>query len=154
VIDHPDVFWSVIVSMYIGNVVLLVLNLPLIPQIARVLAVPSRMLAPLVVFFSVTGVYVTTLSPFDLAIMVAIALVATLLRLLDYPMPPLVLAFVLGPMMEENLRRAVILYDGSFSFLWSRPVPAVVGLLVCAIVGWRATASLRHRQLPPLGSEE
>ena len=127
VLDRPDVFWSVIVSMYIGNLVLLVINLPLIPQIARVLAVPSRLLAPLVVFFSVMGVYVTTLSPFDLAVMVAIALAATLLRLLDYPMPPLALAFVLGPMMEENLRRAVILYDGSFSFLWTRPVPIVVG---------------------------
>jgi putative tricarboxylic transport membrane protein len=154
VIDHPEVFWSVIVSMYIGNVVLLILNLPLIPQIARVLAVPSRMLAPLVVFFSVMGVYVTTLSPFDLALMVAIALAATLLRPLDYPMPPLVLAFVLGPMMEENLRRAVILYDGSFSFLWSRPVPIVVGLLVAAIVGWRAMSALRRRQLPPLESAE
>jgi putative tricarboxylic transport membrane protein len=153
-IDHPEVFWSVIVSMYIGNVVLLILNLPLIPQIARVLSVPSRMLAPLVVFFSVMGVYVTTLSPFDLAVMVAIALGATLLRLLDYPMPPLVLAFVLGPMMEENLRRAVILYDGSFSFLWSRPVPIVVCLLITAIVGWRATTALRHRQLPPLERAE
>ena len=77
-----------------------------------------------------------------------------MLRLLDYPMPPLVLAFVLGPMMEENLRRAVILYDGSFSFLWRRPVPLVVGLLLVAIVGWRASASLRHRQLPPVESEE
>jgi putative tricarboxylic transport membrane protein len=153
VIDRPDVFWSVIVSMYIGNLVLLVLNLPLIPQIARVLAVPSRMLTPLVVFFSIVGVYVTTLSPFDLALMIGVALLATLLRLLDYPMPPLVLAFVLGPMMEENLRRAVILADGSFSFLWSRPVPIAVGVLIAGIVAWRATTSLRRRLLP-LESEE
>jgi putative tricarboxylic transport membrane protein len=152
-LDHPEVFWSVIVSMYIGNVVLLVLNLPLIPQIARVLAVPSRLLQPLVVFFSIVGVYVTTLSPFDLALMVGIALLATLLRLLDYPMPPLVLAFVLGPMMEENLRRAVILADGSFSFLWSRPVPIAVAVMVSAIVAWRATTSLR-RPLPRLESAE
>ncbi|HEX2465345.1 MAG TPA: tripartite tricarboxylate transporter permease [Thermoanaerobaculia bacterium] len=152
VLDRPDVFWSVIVSMYIGNLVLLVLNLPLIPQIARVLAVPSRMLAPLVVFFSVMGVYVTTLSPFDLTVMVAIALAATLLRLLDYPMPPLALAFVLGPMMEENLRRAVILYDGSFSFLWTRPVPIVVGSLMAAIVGWRLWTTLRARRVVPSGS--
>ena len=145
VLDRPDVFWSVIVSMYIGNLVLLVLNLPLIPQIARVLAVPSRMLAPLVIFFSVMGVYVTTLSPFDLAVMVAIALAATLLRLLDYPMPPLALAFVLGPMMEENLRRAVILYDGSFSFLWTRPVPIVVG---SAGGGDRRLARVGHVALP------
>jgi putative tricarboxylic transport membrane protein len=129
--------------MYIGNLVLLVLNLPLIPQIARVLAVPTRMLVPLVVFFSVMGVWVTTSSPFDLVVMVAIALAATLLRLLDYPMPPLVLAFVLGPMMEENLRRAVILSDGSFSFLWSRPTPIAVGILIAVVAAWRATATWR-----------
>jgi putative tricarboxylic transport membrane protein len=144
IVDRPEVFWSVIVSMYIGNVVLLILNLPLIPQLARVLAVPSRMLAPLVVFFSVMGVYVTTLSPFDLVILVAIAIAATMLRLLDYPLPPLALAFVLGPMMEENLRRSMILYDGSLSFLWSRPVTIVVGLLLAAIVGWRAWLALRQ----------
>jgi putative tricarboxylic transport membrane protein len=137
VLDRPDVFWSVIVSMYLGNLVLLALNLPAIPWLARVIAVPPRLLVPLVVFFSIAGVYVTTLSAVDLGIMVAIALAATLLRLLDYPMPPLVLAFVLGPMMEENLRRAVILYDGSFSFLWRRPTPVVVGLLCLTILGWR-----------------
>jgi putative tricarboxylic transport membrane protein len=143
-LDRPDVFWSVIVSMYVGNLVLLVLNLPAIPWLARVLLVPPRLLAPLVAFFSILGVYLTSLSSFDLAILVAIGLAATLLRLLDYPMPPLVLAFVLGPMMEENLRRAVILYDGSFSFLWLRPAPVVVGVLSLAIVGWRAWAAARR----------
>jgi putative tricarboxylic transport membrane protein len=144
-LDRPDVFWSVIVSMYIGNVLLLVLNLPLIPWFARVLAVPRRMLIPLILFFSMAGVYVTSLSPFDLALMVAIALAATLLRLLDYPMPPLVLAFVLGPMMEENLRRSVILYDGTFAFLWQRPVPLVVGLLCLALLTWRGWVSAAAR---------
>jgi putative tricarboxylic transport membrane protein len=133
----------VIVSMYLGNLVLLVLNLPLVPWFARVLLVPRRMLLPLVVFFSIVGVYVTALSPFDIAIMAAIALGATVLRLLDYPMPPLVLAFVLGPMMEENLRRSLILYGGSLEFLWTRPVPVVVALLGLGIVvtrlrAWRA----------------
>jgi putative tricarboxylic transport membrane protein len=143
-LDRPDVFWSVIVSMYVGNLVLLVLNLPLIPWFARVLAVPRRMLVPLVVFFSIVGVYVTSLSTFDIAMMVAIALAATLLRLLDYPMPPLVLAFVLGPMLEENLRRSVILYDGTLAFLWQRPVPIAVDLLCVAIIGWRARSSFRR----------
>ena len=137
VLDRPDVFWSVIVSMYVGNIVLLALNLPAIPWLARVLLVPRRLLVPLIVFFSVAGVYVTTLAAFDIAILVALALAATVLRLLDYPMPPLVLAFVLGPMMEENLRRSVILYDGTFAFLWQRPVPVVVTILLVAIVGWR-----------------
>jgi putative tricarboxylic transport membrane protein len=145
VLDRPDVFWSVIVSMYVGNLVLLALNLPAIPWLAQVLRVPPRLLLPLVVFFSVAGVYVTSLSALDVVLMVAIALAATVLRLLDYPMPPLVLAFVLGPMMEENLRRAVILYDGTFAFLWQRPVPIVVLVLCAAFVGWRALTIARAR---------
>jgi putative tricarboxylic transport membrane protein len=148
-LDRPDVFWSVIVSMYLGNLVLLVLNLPLVPWFARILAVPRRMLVPLILFFSMVGVYVTSLSPFDLAVMVAIALAATLLRLLDYPMPPLALAFVLGPMMEENLRRAVIVSDGTFAFLWQRPVPIVVGVLCLGVVGFRMRAWANRQQSPP-----
>ena len=139
-LDRPDVFWSVIVSMYVGNLVLLALNLPAIPWLARVLLVPRRLLVPLIVFFSIAGVYVTSLSAIDVAMMVAIALAATLLRLLDYPMPPLVLAFVLGPMMEENLRRSVILSDGTFAFLWHRPVPILVGGVCLALLGYRAWA--------------
>ena len=143
-LDRPDVFWSVIVSMYIGNLAAPGPQPAAHPAGSRAC---SRCRAGCWRRSSSSsrsiGVYVTTLSPFDLAIMVAIALAATLLRLLDYPMPPLVLAFVLGPMMEENLRRAMILYDGSFSFLWSRPVTLAVGLVVTAIVTWRAWVALR-----------
>ena len=112
-LDSPEVFWSVIVSMYIGNLFLLVLNLPLIPQIARLLTIPRPYLVPLIMFFSVMGVYLVSFNTFDIHMMVVIAVIAVFLRLMAFPMAPLLLGFILGGMMEDNLRRALTLSDGS-----------------------------------------
>jgi putative tricarboxylic transport membrane protein len=124
--DQPALFWSVIISMYIGNVVLLVLNLPLIPYIAKLLAMPKQILTPLVIFFSLIGVYLVTFNTFDIYMMVVFAVVALGLRLIDYPMAPMILGFILGDMMENNLRRALTISDGSLSFLWERPITATI----------------------------
>ena len=132
---NPDIFWSVIISMYIGNIVLLILNLPLIPYIARLLAVPRNVLVPMIIFFSVIGVYLISFNTFDIFLMIFIATVATILRLYDFPMPPLILAFVLGGMMETNLRRSLLISDGSFDFLWSRPITVVILTITIGIVG-------------------
>jgi putative tricarboxylic transport membrane protein len=106
--------------------VLLVINLPLIPYIARTLAIPERMLVPLILFFCLIGVYLVSFNTFDVWVMIGLAAVCVGLRLLDYPMAPLLLGFVLGKLMEENLRRALIVNDGSFAFLWERPVTAAL----------------------------
>jgi putative tricarboxylic transport membrane protein len=132
---NPDIFWSVIISMYIGNIVLLILNLPLIPYIARLLAVPRNVLVPMIIFFSVIGVYLISFNTFDIFLMIFIAAVAMILRLYDFPMPPLILAFVLGGMMETNLRRSLLISDGSFDFLWSRPITVVILCITLAIIG-------------------
>ena len=129
-LDEPEVFWSVIVSMWIGNVILLILNLPLIPYIARVLAIPSRFLLPLILFFSLIGVYFVSFNTFDIQLMVIFAVVAVVLRVLDFPMAPMILGFILGAMMEENLRRALLINDGSWDFLWTRPM--TLSILVIA----------------------
>ena len=134
---NPDIFWSVIMSMYIGMVVLLILNLPLIPYIARVLAVPRTFLIPMILFFSVTGIYLMSFNNFDIFLMIGIAVVATILRLYDFPMPPLILAFVLGGLMEENLRRSLLISDGSWTFLWDRPLTLIIMLTILLIVGWQ-----------------
>ena len=112
--------------MYIGMVVLLILNLPLIPYIARILAVPRTFLIPMILFFSVTGIY----------LMIGIAIVATFLRLYDFPMPPLILAFVLGGLMEENLRRSLLLSNGSWEFLWDRTLTICILVTTILIVLW------------------
>ena len=142
---NPEIFWSVIMSMYIGMVVLLILNLPLIPYIARILAVPRTFLIPMILFFSVTGIYLMSFNTFDIFLMIGIAIVATGLRLYKFPMPPLILAFVLGGLMEENLRRSLLISDGSFSFLWERPVTAVIIVFTILIVSWQAYQSLKTK---------
>jgi putative tricarboxylic transport membrane protein len=131
-VDQSTMFWTVVVSMYLGNLILLIINLPLIPYIARTLAIPEQMLAPLILFFCLLGVYLVSFNTFDVWLMLGFAVVCLLLRLLDYPMAPLLLGFVLGKLMEENLRRALIVNDGSFAFLWERPVTLL--LLVISVL--------------------
>jgi len=133
-VEQPEIFWAVIISMYIGNIVLLILNLPLIPYIARILAIPQKILVPLVLFFSVTGVYLISFNSFDIYFMAIVALISLVLRVIDYPMPPLILGFILGGMMEKNLRRALIINDGSYSFLWERPISLTLFIIIIIII--------------------
>ena len=132
-VERPEVFWAVIVSMYLGNVVLLILNLPLIPYIARLLALPKPFLIPFILFFSLIGVYLVSFNTFDIYLMVGFAGFAIFFRLLDFPMAPMLLGFVLGGLLEENFRRALLINDGDLSFLWTRPITLIV-LIVTAIV--------------------
>ncbi|WP_439836753.1 tripartite tricarboxylate transporter permease [Aeromonas caviae] len=138
--EHPDVFWSVIISMYLGNVVLLILNLPLIPYLARVLAVPRPVLIPMVLLFSLTGVYLVSFNTMDIHVMAIVALIAIGLRLLTFPMAPMLLGFILGGMLEDNLRRALVINDGSLSFLWERPITlafTVITLTMLLLPVWQ-----------------
>lgn len=132
-IDNPDVFWSVIISMYFGNLVLLILNLPLIPYISRLLVIPRPILIPLILFFSITGVYLVSFNTFDIHMMVLITVIAIFLKLLEFPMAPMLLGFILGGIMENNLSRALTISDGSFSFLWERPLTLSI-VIVAAVV--------------------
>ena len=144
-ITNPEIFWSIIMSMYIGMVILLILNLPLIPYIARILAVPKNYLIPLILFFSVTGIYVMSFNNFDIYLMIGIAVVATFLRLYDFPMPPLILAFVLGGLMEENLRRSLLLSNGSWEFLWDRTLTACILATTILIVVWHIYKTFKRK---------
>ncbi|MEM7695395.1 MAG: tripartite tricarboxylate transporter permease [Pseudomonadota bacterium] len=139
-VDNPNIFWAVIISMYLGNLVLLILNLPLIPYIAKILAVPRNFLIPFILFFTLMGAYIGQNNATELLILVGFGVIATLLRFADYPLAPLLIGFILGRMMEDNFARAMQLYDGP-AFLWERPM--TTGLLVLAAVliilpAWRA----------------
>ncbi|WP_415881676.1 tripartite tricarboxylate transporter permease [Neptuniibacter sp. QD34_54] len=131
-LDNPDVFWSVIISMYFGNLVLLILNLPLIPYISRLLVIPRPILIPLILFFSITGVYLVSFNSFDIHMMAIITVIAIFLKLLEFPMAPMLLGFILGGLMENNLSRALTISDGSFAFLWERPL--TLSIVITAIV--------------------
>ncbi|AIL70520.1 tripartite tricarboxylate transporter permease [Vibrio vulnificus] len=133
-VDHPDVFWSVIISMYVGNIVLLILNLPLIPYISRLLAVPRTVLLPMILFFSITGVYLVSFNTMDVFVMLLVAMGAIALRLANFPLAPLLLGFILGGLMEENLRRALMISDGQISFLWERPLTLAFTVIAILMV--------------------
>ncbi len=129
-IDEPQIFWAVIISMYIGNFVLLVLNLPLIPYIAKILSVPRNYLIPFILFFTLMGAYIGQNNATELLLLVAFGICATAFRFADYPLAPLLIGFILGGMLEDNFARSMQLYDG-ISFIWERPM--TLGLLVIAV---------------------
>ncbi|OED37266.1 tripartite tricarboxylate transporter TctA [Chromatiales bacterium (ex Bugula neritina AB1)] len=128
-IDQPDIFWSVIISMYIGNVVLLILNLPLIPYIAKVLTIPRTFLIPFILFFTLMGAYIGQNNATELLFLVGLGVAAIVLRFANYPLAPLLIGFILGAMLEDNFSRSMQLYDG-ISFILQRPM--TMGLLVLA----------------------
>ena len=113
-LQNPNIFWGIVASMYIGNVMLLILNLPLIGMWVQVLKVPYKILFPMILLFCLIGVYSLSNSIFDIYVMIVFGVLGYLMRKLGYEPAPLVLAFVLGPMMENNLRKALIISDGSF----------------------------------------
>lgn len=131
--DHPDIFWGLISSMYIGNGMLLVLNLPLIPIWVQVLKVPYRILFPVILLFCVIGSYSINNKSFDVLIMVIFGVVGYLFRKFDYEGAPLLLAFVLGPLLELNLRQSLILSKGNFSIFFTRPISAAATSLAIII---------------------
>ena len=130
-VDQPQIFWAVIISMYLGNLILLVLNLPLIPYIAKVLAVPRNYLIPFILFFTLMGAYIGQNNATELLLLVGLGLCATILRFADYPLAPLLIGFILGRMLEDNFARSMQLYDG-IGFLTARPM--TLGLLILAVV--------------------
>ena len=133
--EHPEIFWGVVISMYVGNAMLLVLNLPLIGLWVQLLRVPYRVLFPLILLFCVIGVYGVSGNIWDIVIMLIFGVVGLLMRKLEYPAAPLVLAFVLGRLSEESIRQSLLLSRGSLTILLSRPLAAAfLALTVLVIV--------------------
>jgi putative tricarboxylic transport membrane protein len=151
--DHPDVFWGLITSMYIGNVMLLLLNLPLIGMWIQVTKIPFRFLFPMIVLFCVIGVYSVDNSTFDIWLMMIFGVVGYIMRKCDYEPAPLVLAYVLGPRLEQALRKSLIISNGCFSIFVSRPISGIclaIGafLLITAFTGFS-----KKKRLEILGKE-
>ena len=123
--SHPDVFWGVLSSMYVGNVMLLVLNLPLIPMWVQVLKIPNKYLYPLILLFCLIGGYSINNNVFDVFIMIIFGAVGYLFRKFEFEGAPLMLALVLGPLLNLNLRQALLISEGSFIDFFARPISAV-----------------------------
>jgi putative tricarboxylic transport membrane protein len=131
--DEPQIFWAVIISMYIGNLILLILNLPLIPYIAKILTIPRTFLIPFILFFTLMGSYIGQNNATELLILVGLGVCATIMRLANYPMAPLLIGFILGQMLEDNFSRSMQLYDG-INFIIERPMTMVLLFLAAFLV--------------------
>lgn len=129
---HPDFVWGLIASMYVGNILLLILNMPLIGLWVSFLRVPYKILMPLIVAISATGVFATDNNIFDVWVMLIFGVIGYFMRKLDFPLAPTVLALVLGPMVERSLRQALAMSQGDVSIFFSRPISAV--LVIIALV--------------------
>ena len=142
--QHPDLFWGTIMSMYIGNIMLLILNLPLIGLWVKLLKVPYRILFPFILFFSIIGSYSIDNSVFDIFVMLLFGTMGYVLKKFQYEFSPLVLAFILGPMLENSLRQSLLVTGGSFSIFFTRPISA--SCLVIAVLLLLSSIFLRKRK--------
>jgi putative tricarboxylic transport membrane protein len=132
---NPDLFWGLIASMWIGNLMLVILNLPLIGIWVRLLRIPYRMLYPAILLFCCIGVYSVQNSTFDVLVTALFGIAGYFFHKLDCPVAPLTLGFVLGPMLEEHFRRAMILSRGDFAVFFTRPISATfLGLAALLLV--------------------
>lgn len=132
-IEQPDIVWGLIASLLIANVLLLILNIPLIGIFVRILTIPVWVLAPMIAVISAIGIYSINATSFDLFLIIIVGIIGYILRKLQFPMAPLILGFVLGELLEVNLRRALSISGGDFSILWQgyiAPVLLIAAMLV------------------------
>lgn len=148
--DHPEMFWGLVASMYIGNVMLLVLNLPLVPLFAQILRLPAYILYPIILGVSLIGVYSVNQRLTDAWLMGFFGLLGYFMRKVDYPAAPLLLGLVLGDLMENAVRQSLMMSSGNISILYSRPLAAgmlvltaliLIGPMFRRINAWRVQAA-------------
>ncbi|MEO9786245.1 MAG: tripartite tricarboxylate transporter permease [Aurantimonas coralicida] len=145
--SHPDLFWGLLASMLIGNFLLLWVNIPFIGIWVRILSIPYRILYPMIVIFLAIGVYSVANSSFQVLLLAGLGVVGYLFAKLNCPAAPLLLGLILGPMIEENLRRALLLGRGSPTILFETPISAVL-LVMCGLllVSMAVRAAIGFRQ--------
>jgi putative tricarboxylic transport membrane protein len=147
---NPDVVWGLIAALFIGNLMLLVLNIPLVGIFTRVLLVPTRILMPVVAMIAFVGIYGITGSTFDVMLMVGFGVLGWVLRKLNVPLVPVILGILLGNEMEVNLRRAMTISDGDWSILVGSPLAitlwciAIIGFLLPIFLGRRVKRKMQE----------
>ncbi len=145
--QQPDIVWGLIASLFIANVMLIILNVPMVRVFTRILAVPNWALVPAIAIITGIGVYGVHATTFDLFLMVGIGVIGYILRKLDFPLSPLLLGFILGGLMEQNLRRALSISNGELGILWSSPI----SLSDLGAGGGNAAVAAGPRLAPPRG---
>jgi putative tricarboxylic transport membrane protein len=153
-IDHPRIFWGVVGSMYVGNVMLLVLNLPLIGMWVRLLKVPYSILFPFIFLFCLIGAYTVGSNIYDVYIMILFGILGYVMKKYDYEPAPLVLAFILGPMFENAFRQSLIISGGNPSIFLTRPIAATFLLISFVLLVSPLALRILGKQRPGLVVKE
>ena len=141
--NHPELFWGVVMSFWIGNILLVILNVPLIGIWVRVLSIPYHMLYPAIIMFACIGVYSINQTVFDVATVIGFGILGYGMRILGFPVAPLLIGFVLGPMTEEYFRRALVTSRGDFSIFIERPISMTFLLIAASLVAWSLWSAIR-----------
>lgn len=147
--EQPAMFWGLVMSFWIGNIILVILNVPMIGLWVRVLTIPYHILYPAIVMFICIGTYAVNNNVFDVYAVLVFGIVGYVLRVLNFEAAPLLLGYVLGPMLEENFRRAMLLSRGNAATFFDRPISMWVLILTASLLVWGLWSSLRHRSTVP-----
>jgi len=146
IVEHADLFWGLIASFWIGNVMLVIMNLPLIGMWAKLLQVPYKYLFPSALFFVCVGVYSTHNALFDVTMVLIVGIIGYVFIKLRFSPAPLLLGFVLGPMVEENFRRALLLSRGDLNVFLDRPLSAAFIYAILALAAWLIYSTIKNRR--------
>ncbi len=141
---NPDVVYGLFSSMLVGNLIMLAIGLLGIRLFCKVIEIPKIMMIPMIIFLSVVGAYAINNSLFDVAIALSFGVFGYLLNKLEIPSSPILLAIILGPMAETNLRKALLMYEGSWSFLYDRPI--ALAFIVMAVFSVYSTLKMQRKQ--------
>jgi putative tricarboxylic transport membrane protein len=151
--NNPDVFWTFIAAMYLGNFMLLILNLPLVGAFAKIALIRPQILMPMISVICLVGVYSVRNSLFDVWVMIAAGVVGYFLRKWKFPIPPFIIGVVLGPTTENSLRQTLLMFQGDVSLIADRPISITLLALAAAFLAYRFMAALSGKK-PVLKIEE
>ena len=143
--DHPDLFWGVINSMYVGNLLLLVMSIPTVGLFVRILRVRPAILAPITALITLIGAYTINNSAFDVLLVGFFGLLGYLLKKLGFDPGPLVLAFVLGTLIESSTRQSLRIFEGDPTGFLTRPISGTILAIIAVVVLWPLVRTLLHR---------
>jgi putative tricarboxylic transport membrane protein len=146
--SHPDVFWTFIAAMYLGNLMLLILNLPLIGIFARIAVIRPQILMPIISLICLVGVYSVRNSLFDVWVMIIAGVTGYFLRKWKYPIAPFIIGIVLGPTTENSLRQTLMMFTGDVSLVVSRPVSMTLLTLTAAFLAYKFIAPFMGKKFP------
>ncbi|GHU31622.1 hypothetical protein AGMMS50256_20400 [Betaproteobacteria bacterium] len=146
--EHPDIFWGVVASFWVGNILLLILNIPMVGLWVNILRIPYRLLYPLIISFVCIGVYSVNYSTFDVWLVLVIGAVGYVMRQFDFEPAPLLIGYILGPLLEVNFRRAMITSYGDFFAMFQRPISGTLLAVAAILLVVTLYSNFRRHKLP------